>query len=144
MYRLSASFLLLHPPLHRQLNRSGLVAVGLECRGQPFRVPSSSFRCSLNFIGFVDLYFWVCFHHQSFDGCTHLVFNFTETCVGFVAAAARPVQPALCATCVHGELWEGIPRLLHLDRFNKFVVIPISAVLKVGRREKSTAEGFDT
>lgn len=70
---------------------------------------------------------------------------FTETCVGFVAAAARPAISALCATCVHGELREGIPRLLHLDRFNKFVVTPISsAVLPAANLQNSTAEGFDT
>ena len=74
---------------------------------------------------------------------THLEFERGQTssaATGIMSARAARVLVLL----VYGELWEGIPRLLHLDRFNKFVVTPISAVLKVGRRENNTAVGFDT
>lgn len=63
------------------------------------------------------------------------MFNFTETLLGFgfaffAAAAARPVPSALYATCVQGEVREGVPRLLLL-RFNKFVVSPTVLVRMV-------------
>ena len=71
------------------------------------------------------------------------MFNITETFVGFVALAAPPVPSALCATCVHGEVRVGVPRLLHL-RFTTSGDYPISAGQIGGRRESSTAGGITT
>ena len=75
---------------------------------------------------------------------THLEFERGQT-----SAAATGIMSALAARVlillVYGELWVGIPRVLHLDRFIKFVVTPIStAVLPAANLQNNTAEGFDT